>query len=457
LTGSDGECYGFSKLMAGRGRHSAAREMLGWRAELARGARMLREGNSDAERACFARALAMAPEQAEPALALGREEWKLGRLVEAESLLRLAWRARRGWTLAGAALSRVLIERGAGDEARAVLAEAMAASRRSPALLLVLGELELSENRTEEAADAFAEARAAGAPSRAVDAGLSRAENARGVALTASGKSTEAAFAFKRAADLDSSWAPPHVNLGALFQQLGRKRSAREHYRRALELDPRNGIAHFNLGLLARTDGELAAAQRAFRDALLADPPHPHARRELALVHAERGDHTRAVELLEEELRVTRLRDASVYANLGLAYALKGERESAEGALRQALSIDRRHAHALTNLAALCASDGRYVEAAMLLRRARESNADRSSPPRKECASSGTMAEADESELEPVDSGRESNRVDAAPSSNASGPGRTGGSCSGRSGLAAQFEHSSSTPSGNSGDPTASE
>jgi len=361
--------------MAGRGdRSRASKRRPAWRSELYRGARLLREGRGEGARACFARAHAMAPEEAEPALALGREEWKLGRVVEAESLLRQAWRTRRGWPLAGAALARVLVERAALDEARAVLGEAMAGAPRSAALLLVLGELELAEDRTEAAAAAFAEARSSGAPARAVDAGLARAENARGVALSAAGRVTEAIFAFKRASDLDPRWAPPHVNLGALFQTLGRGRSAREHYRRGLELDGRNGIAHFNLGLLSRSERDLVGAQRAFADALRADPPHPHARRQLALVYAERGDHAQAIALLEEELRVTRRPDASVYANLGLAYAKKGERESAEAALRQAITIDRRHAHALTNLAALCASDGRWVEAATLLRRARDAS-----------------------------------------------------------------------------------
>jgi Flp pilus assembly protein TadD len=364
----------------------------------------------------------MAPEEPEPALALGREEWKRGRLVEAESLLRLAWNGRRGWALAGAALTRVLIERGVGREARAVLGEAMALDRRSAALLLVLGELELSEDRTDEANEAFENARLAGAPARAVDAGLARAENARGVALSTSGRATEAVFAFKRAADLDARWAPPHVNLGALFQQLDRRRSAREHYRKALELDPRNGIAHFNLGLLSRSEGDLAGAQRAFASALRADPPHQHARRELALVYAERGDHARAVGLLEEELRVTRRPDASVYANLGLAYAKKGERESAEAALRQALTLDRRHSHALTNLAALCASDGRYVEAASLLRRARESSsagARASSPP-------GPSSPGRSGESRGSDRGEERRKRKTSPGNRGDGPGNSG-------------------------------
>jgi len=130
-------------------------------------------------------------------------------------------------------------------------------------------------------------------------------------------------------------------------------------------------MAHFNLGLLARDEGDLREAARAFALALAASPPHAHARRELALVHAERGDFARAIALFEEELRGTRRPDASIYANLGLAYVQHGERELGEAALRQALKLDERHPNALANLAKLLAGDGRYLEAATLVRRAR--------------------------------------------------------------------------------------
>jgi Flp pilus assembly protein TadD len=340
--------------------------------ELVKGTLLLRRGDAEGARACFARAHALKPDQPEPALALGREEWKRGRLGEAEYLLRLAWEKRPRWPVASASLARVLIERDSTSEARAVLGHALEHAQASAALWVVLGELELAVDDQEAATRAFDRARQLGAPPHVVDAGLARVENARGVALSDAGHATEAAFAFKRAADLDRRWAPPHVNLGALLQQMGKARGAREHYRRALELDPRNGVAHFNVGLLFRAAGDLPGAQRAFGEALRADPPHAHARRELALVCAERGDYGLAAALLEEELRVTRRPDATVYANLGLAYARQGERESAEAALRQALVLDRRHANALMNLAALCAADGRYMEAAALLRRARE-------------------------------------------------------------------------------------
>jgi tetratricopeptide (TPR) repeat protein len=337
-----------------------------WRREMQRGVARLAAGDHEAARAAFARAHALAPSEAEPAFALGREEWRRGRVAEAERLLRLAWAARPSWALGAAALARVLIERDRLDEAERVLGTALAEHPRHPALLVVRGELLLDRDRPEEAAESFLAAREEGAEPGVVDAGLARAENARGLALSAGGRDTEAAFAFKRAADLDGRWAPPRANLGALLHRMAKPTAALTQYRIALRLDPGHVTARFNLGLLHREQGELGAAARAFAAALRADPPHPEARRELALVYAERGEFLRAAELFEEELRATRRADPTVYSNLGLALLRAGELERAEAALLQALSLDEKHAHALANLSALYEATGRAPEAAAL-------------------------------------------------------------------------------------------
>jgi tetratricopeptide (TPR) repeat protein len=337
-----------------------------WRREMQRGLRRLAAGDREGARAAFAKAHALAPDEAEPAFALGREEWRRGRVAEAERLLRLAFSARPSWALGAAALARVLIERDRLDEAEKILETALAQHPKSPALLVVRGEVLLDRDRPEDAAQAFLAAREEGADAEVVNAGLARAENARGLGLSSQGSDTEAAFAFKRAADLDERWAPPRANLGALLHRMGKPTAALAQYRLALRLDPGHVTARFNLGLLHRDQGELGAAARAFAAAMRADPPHPEARRQLALLYAERGEFLRAAELFEAELRATRRPDAGVYANLGLALAKGGELARAEAALLQALQLDPGHAEALTNLAALYEATGRSDEALRL-------------------------------------------------------------------------------------------
>jgi Flp pilus assembly protein TadD len=337
-----------------------------WRRELQRGLHRLAVGDREGARAAFAKAHALAPDEAEPAFALGREEWRRGRVAEAERLLRLAFLARPSWALGAAALARVLIERDRLDEAEKILETALAQHPKSPALLVVKGEVLLDRDRPEEAAQAFLAARLEGAEAQVVNAGLARAENARGLGLSGQGCDTEAAFAFKRAADLDEHWAPPRANLGALLHRMGKPTAALAQYRLALRLDPGHVTARFNLGLLHRDQGELGAAARAFAAAMRADPPHPEARRQLALLHAERGEFLLAAELFEAELRATRRPDAGVYANLGLALAKAGELARAEAALLQALQLDPGHAEALTNLATIYDATGRSDEASRL-------------------------------------------------------------------------------------------
>jgi Tfp pilus assembly protein PilF len=164
------------------------------------------------------------------------------------------------------------------------------------------------------------------------------------------------------------------VNLGAVFARLGRHAHARAQYRRALAIDGDHAAAHFNLGLSLRETGDLDGAERAFTRAAAPSrsAPHPRASLELGLLAAERGDYPRAAEQLERAVAVSASgADASLYANLGLARLRAGDRHGAREALERALELDPSHPYALTHLAQLRAGDGRYDEAAELLRRAR--------------------------------------------------------------------------------------
>jgi Flp pilus assembly protein TadD len=360
LTGSDGEWY-----RAGAMRPRRSRPRAPWRIELERGAAELQRGEREAARASFVRAHGLAPDEPEPALALGREEWRRGRLAEAERLLRVACAARPAWAIAAAALGRVLIERGDLDGAEGALAPARAASPRHAAILAVTGEWHLAAGRATEAAAAFLAAREAGADERVTRAGLARAEHARGLALVAAGRDDEAAFAFKRAADLDGAWAPPRTNLGALLHRLGRPSRARAQYRAALAIAPRDAAANFNLGMLCREQGDLDGAAHAFA---AAHPAHPAARREQALALAERGDHARAIALFDDEIAAGSA-DAALFTNLGIACARSGDPARAQSALEQALALDPHQPRALAHLAEIYARAGRALEAAALLAR----------------------------------------------------------------------------------------
>jgi Flp pilus assembly protein TadD len=323
-----------------------------WRAELQRGARHLRAGEVDAARAAFQHAHRLAPEEAEPALALGRIEWRLGKTAEAGRLLRHAYEARPEWPLAAAALARFYLSSRRPAQRRAALGVLRRARQHAPdhpAIWVVLGEHALDRRRVADARRAFASAEQAGADRDVVRAGMSRVENAAGLSLAARKRLTEAAFTFKRSADLDPSWAPPRVNLGAVLERLGRSHAALAHYELALTLDPGHGLALFHVGRLRAAAGDHAGAERALVAAVAARPRPPRARHELALLLAERGKLHEAVVLLEEEL-AARPRARQVRRNLGRMLVRLAYASVAAGNLLEGAELYRR-ARALGNFA----------------------------------------------------------------------------------------------------------
>jgi len=104
--------------------------------------------------------------------------------------------------------------------------------------------------------------------------------------------------------------------------------------------------------------GELAAAEAAYRDLLAAWPGHPGALMGLGLACLDRGDTSRALELLDEARRRAP-RDPAVLNNLGLALAAAGRDEDALATWRRVLTIAPGFADALVNLANADARAGR--------------------------------------------------------------------------------------------------
>jgi tetratricopeptide (TPR) repeat protein len=364
-----------------------------WRIELARGLRSLASGDFEAAEARFVRAHRHAPDRPEVCFALGRERFRQGNLVEAETLLRAAWGERKLAVAAGA-LARCLSSAGRRPEAFAVLDDALEALGEVAPLLVVRADLHLDAedvtaaraclDRATEIVDRGAgEAKLlgkrAGAATRdAIATGHARAHNLDGIALGKAGRTEEALFAFKRAFDLEPAWAGPLVNMGAVFARLGRTARARACYERALVMDPTNVVARYNVALAARERGDLDRALADYRRVLELDDDYPGVRLALAEVLIERGQPAPAAALLEEQLsRVPG--DVTVLYHLGVACELLGDETRAEARLREALVADEEHIPALCRLAGVLGRRGQVIAAAELVRRARGLDAERAS------------------------------------------------------------------------------
>lgn len=352
---------------------------------LQRGAEALRVADYTTAADAFAQAHALAPEQPEVLLALGRERLRSRADREAETLLRRAVALDPSSAAAAAALARLLgLHLDRRQEAFAVLHGALRRNPDARVLHAVRGELLLQDNAYQEARAAFAQALAAdvcqvdgrAGEDEAAHTGMARAYNAEGLALHQERDWAGAAQAFRRAAEFDHAWSAPRVNLGVALSQLGRLNDAVEAYRAALEHEPSHPVALFNLAAAQHETGHPVEAQRVVEHLIDVCPDYPRARLLLAEVAITLGDYERAIAVLLEQLD----QDGSVvpvWASLGLAYACSGSVDRGEECLRRALALNPRHFNAHYNLALLCATQQRDDEARSLLRRARELDPER--------------------------------------------------------------------------------
>ncbi len=357
-----------------------------WRRELRRGLRSLRAGEFERAESHFARAHRWAPDRPEVCYALGRERLRRGETSQAEALLRAAWEGDRSLVSAAATLARCLaLHMQRFDDALAVLVEierqhgplALVAVVRSE-ILLEQGSLDAARRAARdalEACDREGESQAGTATAReAARAALARVENQEGIDLADSGDSEAALFRFKRAADLDPSWSSPHVNMGATFAGMGKLQRARECYQTAVDVDPHNPLGYYNLGLLLKDFGDLGLARTALEIACELDGSLAEARTALAEICLELGDVDRAVTELATIVDECP-EDSHAWVNLGAALSSRDDLKGAEAAWRRALQIDPCHVGACCRLADLLTRDARYLEAAILARRAQEIDA----------------------------------------------------------------------------------
>jgi tetratricopeptide (TPR) repeat protein len=360
-----------------------------WRTDFVRGLHNLAKGDFTRAAVYFERAHQRAPLQPELCFALGRERLRQGQLGEAERLLTDAWNGDRSLAAAAAGLVRCV---GVGlrrfAQAHAIVLEARALHPDEAGLWIVEGELYLEEERVSEAQQSFeaalallpprgdADPNGASSTRSAAEAGLARTWNLDGILLSRAGRVEEALFSFKRACDRDPEWSGPLLNLGVAFATLGRPARARSSYERALVKDPHNLLARLNLGKLERQQGRLGPAVEQLKLVLDHDPGYPGAAVALADVLLAQGAPSDAIQLLLDELDREPAKNAgdgiSICYQLGVCFEATGDLDRAERSYRNALAKMADHVPTLCRLAALLARDGRYVEAAVLARRAED-------------------------------------------------------------------------------------
>ena len=225
-------------------------------------------------------------------------------------------------------LGLIVHQRGAGEEAVALLRKAIAAK---PSIAFFHDNLGIVLHEQGRLGEAIAEHRRALAlqPDSAVT------HHNLGNALRVQGDWEGALAAYREALRIDPGLAEAHAHLGNVLHQMGRFREAIAALQQAVALKPGYIMAHHNLGTALLADRQFDAAIAAYRQVLEWAP-------QLALAHN----------------------------NLGNALKEKGLVDEAIAAYRRAVEADPEQALALNNLANTLKDRGEIEAAIALYRRA---------------------------------------------------------------------------------------
>jgi tetratricopeptide (TPR) repeat protein len=152
------------------------------------------------------------------------------------------------------------------------------------------------------------------------------AENGVGSILLGRGQVDEAISRFQKAVDLRPENAPAQGNLAKAFLQKGQVAEAMLHYRKLLEVQPDNVEARNILGTVLIQQGRVREAIDQWQEALAMQSENGNAKSNLAWVFATHPEEsvrngTRAVQLAEQALKLSRGKNPIIFRTLAAAYA----------------------------------------------------------------------------------------------------------------------------------------
>lgn len=237
----------------------------------------LEEGVADAALNCFARALAIAPDDADALFAKGTALRRQGRNLEALESYRAALAQQPTQPELLCNHGNVLQDLGRHAEALESFDRALVVSPQTPVLHYNRGNALMSLGRHEEAIRSFDTV-------IRMDPRSAEAWNNRGNAELELGRAEASLQSFGRAIALDPEFVDAHANRGNALLELDRPRDAIEDFSIAISGEPDNAAAHNGMGMALQRTGAYDAAHRYFGKALEFDPSFFEARHNQALL-----------------------------------------------------------------------------------------------------------------------------------------------------------------------------
>ena len=160
---------------------------------------------------------------------------------------------------------------------------------------------------------------------------------------------------------INESWRI-HTACGDACLDRGDMESARKCYDRALDVAPDPGGCHETIAASYRGYHHLDLAERHCRHALEKNPGSPSAKREMARIHADKGNRQEYADIIDT-LRQTETKDPAILAGIGEWDLKQGKYDAAIQAFTRALEIMPGDSHLHINMALACRYLGRIDEA----------------------------------------------------------------------------------------------
>ncbi len=176
---------------------------------------------------------------------------------------------------------------------------------------------------------------------------------------------------FQRAIELNPNSATAHYWFAIPLLAMKRVDDAVAHARRALEIEPLLPVIHANLGGTLLAAGRCDEAIEVYRKGIELDPSFHPARWLLAIAYKQKGMYVEALAECQEALRLSG-GSPVVWGWLGWAYAISGQREEAQKALRDLEQQSKQRYVAPFDLAVVYLGLGETEQAFEWLEKARE-------------------------------------------------------------------------------------
>jgi len=169
----------------------------------------------------------------------------------------------------------------------------------------------------------------------------------KGKTLEAQQKYDEALEVFKRVIELNPNLGKAHLMLGVVYNRKGEFEEAEKEYRKALKLDMsqiNKAITHHNLGVIYLEEmGLYNKAISEYKTALKIYPKVDSAYNPyigLARAYIAKGEYDEAIRYAKESIKSVP-NEGKGYFNLGLAYLLKQDIDSAESICEKLKNINK--------------------------------------------------------------------------------------------------------------------